>query len=47
MLIANIVTLAGATAGGAVDCSAGVGSGASAGRTEVENNYLSKEQQAQ
>ncbi|MEQ4584437.1 MAG: hemagglutinin repeat-containing protein, partial [Pantoea agglomerans] len=41
MLIANIVTLAGATAGGAVDGSAGVGSGASAGRTEVENNYLS------
>ncbi|MGC1019606.1 hemagglutinin repeat-containing protein [Pantoea agglomerans] len=41
MLIANIVTLAGAAAGGAVDGSAGVGSGASAGRTEVENNYLS------
>ncbi|MGV2880329.1 filamentous hemagglutinin N-terminal domain-containing protein [Pantoea vagans] len=41
MLIANIVTLAGATAGGAVDGSAGVGSGAFAGRTEVENNYLS------
>ncbi|MGC0904360.1 hemagglutinin repeat-containing protein [Pantoea agglomerans] len=41
MLIANIVTLAGATAGGAVDGSAGVGSGASAGRTEVENNALS------
>jgi len=40
MLIANIVTLAGATAGGAVDGSAGVGSGASAGRTEVENNAL-------
>lgn len=41
MLIANIVTLAGATAGGAVDGSAGPGSGAFAGRTEVENNYLS------
>lgn len=41
MLIANIVTLAGASAGGAFDGSAGVGSGASAGRTEVENNYLS------
>ncbi|MGC0952062.1 hemagglutinin repeat-containing protein [Pantoea agglomerans] len=41
MLIANIVTLAGAAAGGAVDGSAGVGSGASAGRTEVENNSLS------
>ncbi|MGC0809958.1 hemagglutinin repeat-containing protein [Pantoea agglomerans] len=41
MLIANIVTLAGAAAGGAVDGSAGVGSGASAGRTEVENNALS------
>ncbi|THB82738.1 AT-2 family transporter, partial [Pantoea allii] len=41
MLIANIVTLAGAAAGGAVDGSAGVGSGAFAGRTEVENNYLS------
>jgi hypothetical protein len=41
MLVANIVTLAGAAAGGAVDGSAGVGSGASAGRTEVENNYLS------
>lgn len=41
MLIANIVTLAGAATGGAVDGSAGVGSGASAGRTEVENNYLS------
>ncbi|MGC0858017.1 hemagglutinin repeat-containing protein [Pantoea agglomerans] len=41
MLIANIVTLAGAAAGGAIDGSAGVGSGASAGRTEVENNYLS------
>ncbi|MGE1067092.1 hemagglutinin repeat-containing protein [Pantoea agglomerans] len=40
MLIANIVTLAGAAAGGAVDGSAGVGSGASAGRTEVENNAL-------
>ncbi|WHU85635.1 hemagglutinin repeat-containing protein [Pantoea agglomerans pv. betae] len=41
MLIANIVTLAGAAAGGAVDGSAGVGSGASAGRIEVENNALS------
>ncbi|WP_052696968.1 hemagglutinin repeat-containing protein [Pantoea sp. SM3] len=41
MLVANIVTLAGAVAGGAVDGSAGVGSGGSAGRTEVENNYLS------
>jgi filamentous hemagglutinin len=41
MLIANIVTLAGAATGGAVDGSAGIGSGASAGRTEVENNYLS------
>lgn len=41
MLIANIVTLAGATAGGTVDGSAGVGSGAFAGRTEVENNLLS------
>ncbi len=41
MLIANIVTLAGAATGGAVDGSAGVGSGASAGRTEVENNLLS------
>lgn len=44
MLIAKIVTLAGATAGGAVDGSAGVGSGASAGRTEVKNNYLHAEQ---
>jgi filamentous hemagglutinin len=44
MLIANIVTLAGASTGGAVDGSAGVGSGASAGRTEVENNYLSSKQ---
>ncbi|MCJ7926548.1 MAG: VENN motif pre-toxin domain-containing protein [Pantoea vagans] len=44
MLIANIVTLAGAAAGGAVDGSAGVGSGASAGRTEVENNALSLKQ---
>lgn len=44
MLIANIVTLAGAAAGGAVDGSAGVGSGASAGRTEVENNHLSGKQ---
>lgn len=41
MLIANIVTLAGATAGGTVDGSAGVGSGAFAGRTELENNSLS------
>ncbi|WP_346303635.1 hemagglutinin repeat-containing protein [Pantoea sp. Morm] len=41
MLVANVVTLAGAAAGGAVDGSAGVGSGGSAGRTEVENNYLS------
>ncbi|WP_081325946.1 hemagglutinin repeat-containing protein [Pantoea agglomerans] len=41
MLIANIVTLAGAAAGGAVDGSAGVDSGASAGRIEVENNALS------
>ncbi|CAX59720.1 Filamentous haemagglutinin family outer membrane protein, probable fragment [Erwinia billingiae Eb661] len=47
MLIANIITLAGAATGGAVDGSAGVGSGASAGRTEVENNYLSQKQQAQ
>ncbi|WP_223813780.1 MULTISPECIES: hemagglutinin repeat-containing protein [unclassified Pantoea] len=44
MLIANIVTLASATAGGTVDGSAGVGSGAFAGRTEVENNYLSSKQ---
>ncbi|MEN4890965.1 VENN motif pre-toxin domain-containing protein [Erwinia billingiae] len=44
MLIANIVTLAGAATGGAVDGSAGIGSGASAGRTEVENNYLSSKQ---
>ncbi len=41
MLIANIVTLAGAAAGGAVDGSAGVGSGASAGQIEAENNSLS------
>ncbi|MGC1008256.1 VENN motif pre-toxin domain-containing protein [Pantoea agglomerans] len=41
MLVANIVTHAGATAGGAVDGNSGVGSGASASRTEVENNYLS------
>jgi filamentous hemagglutinin len=41
MLVANIVTLAGAVAGGAVDGRVGVVSGASAGRTEVENNYLS------
>jgi filamentous hemagglutinin len=47
MLIANIVTLACAATGGAVDGSAGIGSGASAGRTEVENNYLSQKQQAQ
>lgn len=40
MLIANIVTLAGAATGGAVDGSAGVGSGASACRTEVEINAL-------
>ncbi|MBK0093653.1 hemagglutinin repeat-containing protein, partial [Erwinia sp. S59] len=44
MLVANIVTLAGAAAGGAVDGSAGVGSGASAGRTEVENNTLTLKQ---
>ncbi|MEB5974308.1 hemagglutinin repeat-containing protein [Pantoea dispersa] len=44
LLIANIVTLAGAAAGGAVDGSTGVGSGASAGRTEVENNTLSLKQ---
>ncbi|WP_419721796.1 VENN motif pre-toxin domain-containing protein [Pantoea anthophila] len=47
MLIANIVTLAGATAGGTVDGSAGVGSGAFAGRTEVENNSLADITQAQ
>ena len=41
MLIANIVTLAGAAAGGAVDGSAGVGSGAFAGKIEVDNNSLS------
>lgn len=41
MLVANIVTHASATAGGAVDGSAGVGSGASAGQIEAENNSLS------
>lgn len=41
MLVANIVTLAGAVAGGAVDGRVGVVSGASAGRVEVENNTLS------
>jgi hypothetical protein len=41
MLVVNIVTLAGAAAGGAVDGRVGVVSGASAGRTEVENNALS------
>lgn len=47
MLVANVVTLAGAAAGGAVDGSAGVGSGGAAGRIEVENNYLSDNQKAQ
>jgi filamentous hemagglutinin len=47
MLVANIVTLAGAVAGGAVDGRVDVVSGASAGRTEVENNYLSDKQKTQ